>query len=181
LHRTRQYRDVLKQAVRDLIALSEERIRLGETNVKSHMFLSMILAQAEAVEAGGDVEVRVTRAARDSLEWCDNLLATREDTGSSRMASPDEAGLVAAGMEGFGPDFGWDSFFPDGGLGFGCMGCIVLGLGFATHYSCMRKSSISSAAAKLEIWYFSSGMVHELCRQLGYTSHMDHIGTVIRT
>ncbi|GFG09665.1 uncharacterized transcriptional regulatory protein C139.03 [Aspergillus udagawae] len=119
LHRTRQYRDVLKQAVRDLIALSEERIRLGETNVKNHMFLSMILAQAEAVEAGGGVEVRVTRAARDSLEWCDNLLATREDTGSSRMASPDEAGLVAAGMEGFGPDFGWDSFFPDGGLGFG--------------------------------------------------------------
>ncbi|KAF7184681.1 hypothetical protein CNMCM7691_006043 [Aspergillus felis] len=52
LHRTRQYRDFLKQAVRDLISLSEERIRQGETNVKNHMFLSMILAQAEAVEAG---------------------------------------------------------------------------------------------------------------------------------
>ncbi|KAF7126148.1 hypothetical protein CNMCM5793_002570 [Aspergillus hiratsukae] len=121
LHRTRQYADFLKQAVRDLIALSEERIRLGETNVKNHMFPSMILAQAEAVEAGGEVEVRVARAARDSLELCDNLLKTREDTGSSRMPSPDDAGagLVAAGMEGFGPDFGWESFFPDAGLASG--------------------------------------------------------------
>ncbi|KAF4211154.1 hypothetical protein CNMCM5878_003094 [Aspergillus fumigatiaffinis] len=119
LHRTRQYRDFLKQAVRDLIALSEERIRLGETNVKNHMFLCMFLAQAEAVEAGEEVEVWVARAARDSLEFCDDLLKTREDTGSSQMASPDDAGLVAAGMEGFGPDFGWESFFLDGGLGYG--------------------------------------------------------------
>ncbi|EAW21219.1 C6 zinc finger domain protein [Aspergillus fischeri NRRL 181] len=118
MQRTRQYRDFLKQAVRDLIALSEERIRLGETNVKNHMFLSMILAQAEAVEAGGEIELWVARAAKDSLELCDSLLKTREDTGSSRMASPDEAALVAAGMEGLGPDFGWESFFPDGGLGF---------------------------------------------------------------
>ncbi|GFF46664.1 hypothetical protein IFM58399_07852 [Aspergillus lentulus] len=118
LHRTHQYHDFLKQAVRDLIAQSEERILLGETNVKNHMFLSMILAQAEAVEAGGEVEVWVARAARDSLELCDGLLKTREDAGPSRMASPDEAGLAAAGMEGFGPDFGWEPFFPDGELGF---------------------------------------------------------------
>ncbi|KAF4202326.1 hypothetical protein CNMCM8927_000273 [Aspergillus lentulus] len=118
LHRTHQYRDFLKQAVRDLIAQSEERILLGETNVKNHMFLSMILAQAEAVEAGGEVEVWVVRAARDSLEQCDGLLMTREDTGPCRMASPDEAGLAAAGREGFGPDFGWEPFFPDGELGF---------------------------------------------------------------
>ncbi|PKX93962.1 C6 zinc finger domain protein [Aspergillus novofumigatus IBT 16806] len=114
LHRTRQYRDFLKQAVHDLISLSEERIRQGETNVKNHTFLSMILAQAEAL--------RVVRAARDSLELCNTLLKTREDTGS--MPSPDDAGL-AAGMEGvqevafegFGPVFGWESFFPDAGLG----------------------------------------------------------------
>ncbi|KAF4160621.1 hypothetical protein CNMCM6936_003816 [Aspergillus lentulus] len=118
LHRTHQYRDFLKQAVRDLIALSEERILLGETNVKNHMFLSMILAQAEAVEAGGEVEVWVARAATDSLELCDGLLKTREDTGPCRMASPDEAGFAAAGMEGFGPDFGWEPFFPDGELDF---------------------------------------------------------------
>ncbi|RHZ51787.1 uncharacterized protein CDV56_102081 [Aspergillus thermomutatus] len=123
LHRTRQYRDFLKQAVRDLISLSEERIRQGETNVKNHMFLSMILAQAEAVEAGVPVELQVARAARDSLELCNNLLKTREDTGS--MPSPDDAGLAAAGMEGvqgvgfegFAPDFGWESFFPDAGFG----------------------------------------------------------------
>lgn len=128
LHRTRQYRDFLKQAVRDLISLSEERIRQGETNVKNHMFLRMILAQAEAVEAGVPVELQVVRAARDSLELCNNLLKTREDTSS--MPSPDDGGLGVAGMEGvqgadfeaFGPDFGWESFFPDGGLGHNWLG-----------------------------------------------------------
>ncbi|KAF7596503.1 hypothetical protein BBP40_001375 [Aspergillus hancockii] len=121
LHRTGQYREFLKQAVRDLIVLSEERIRQGETNVKNVMFLSMILAQVDAVEAGGLVEVQVARAARDSLELCNTLLKTREDTGS--IPSPDDAGLAATGMEGvqgfegLGPDFGWESFFPDAGFG----------------------------------------------------------------
>ncbi|PYH89264.1 hypothetical protein BO71DRAFT_488077 [Aspergillus ellipticus CBS 707.79] len=57
LHRTRQYREFLKQAVRDQVILSEERIRLGETNPKSHMCLSMVLGQVEAVEGGGGLEV----------------------------------------------------------------------------------------------------------------------------
>lgn len=73
LHQTRQYREFLKQAVRDLISQSDERIRQGETNVKNHMFLSMILAQAEAVEAGMPVELEVARAARSSLELCNKF------------------------------------------------------------------------------------------------------------
>jgi hypothetical protein len=128
LHQTRQYLDFLKQAVRDLISLSKERIRQGETNVKNHMFLSMILAQAEAVEARIPVELQVAHAARDSLELCDDLLKLREDTSS--MPSPADAGLGAVGMEGvqeldfegFGADFGWGSFFPDTGLGHNWLG-----------------------------------------------------------
>lgn len=120
LHRTRRSREFLKQAVRDLITLSEERIRQGETNVKNYVFLSMILAQVEAVEAGVPVELQIARGARDSLELCNNLLYTREDTGLA--PSCDDAGLEAAGMEGFegfegfGPDFGWEAFFPDTGF-----------------------------------------------------------------
>ncbi|KAJ6101109.1 hypothetical protein N7499_000739 [Penicillium canescens] len=51
LNRTRQYRGFLKQAVLDIINLSEDRIRQGETNVKNDTFLSIILAQVKAVEA----------------------------------------------------------------------------------------------------------------------------------
>lgn len=63
--------------------------------MKNHMFLSMILAQAEAVEARIPVELQVAHAARDSLELCDDLLKLREDTSS--MSSPADAGLGAVG------------------------------------------------------------------------------------
>jgi hypothetical protein len=65
LNRTRQYREFLRQAILDLINLSEERITQGETNVENHMFLSMTLAQVKAVEA--DNPLQVIRAARHSL------------------------------------------------------------------------------------------------------------------
>ncbi|KAK8135570.1 hypothetical protein PG984_003510 [Apiospora sp. TS-2023a] len=87
------HRAPAKRAVRDLIALSEERIRLGETNVKGHMFLCMILAQVEAVEGEGSdevpsVEVAVAQAARDSLGHCYGLLCSRRKGGGG-----DEAGI----------------------------------------------------------------------------------------
>ena len=49
LHRNNKYIELLKQLLKERIALSTERIRQGETNIKTHMFLSMILAQAEAM------------------------------------------------------------------------------------------------------------------------------------
>ncbi|RAL16211.1 fungal specific transcription factor domain-containing protein [Aspergillus homomorphus CBS 101889] len=116
LYRTRQYREFLKQVVRDLIDLSEDRIRQGETNVKNHMFLSMILAQVEAVEANKTVEVEVARGARDSLGLCNTLLQTREQ---SSMSSEEYAAIAAMeidgsqDLEGLGPGFDWESFFPD--------------------------------------------------------------------
>ncbi|KAL2131234.1 hypothetical protein VTI74DRAFT_5385 [Chaetomium olivicolor] len=125
LHRTRRYRDFLKQAVRDLIALSEERIRMGETNVKSHMFLSMILAQVEAVEEEREVAVEVARAARDSLVFCEGLLSARVEGGDAggRLQSESPAGggtviggggmdgVQGSGFEGLGGDFDWEVFF----------------------------------------------------------------------
>ncbi|KAK0738007.1 hypothetical protein B0T18DRAFT_311083, partial [Schizothecium vesticola] len=74
LHRNAQYRGVLKQAVRDMIVLSVQRIEQGETNVKAHMFLSMILAQAEATETGVSCEQAIAQSARDSLAFCLTLL-----------------------------------------------------------------------------------------------------------
>lgn len=79
LHRNAQYRGVLKQAVRDMIFLSVRRIEQGETNVKAHMFLNMILAQAEAVEAGVPCEKAVAQSARESLAFCLALLRVEAD------------------------------------------------------------------------------------------------------
>jgi hypothetical protein len=141
LRRAPQYRGFLKQVVRDLVELSAERIRQGETNVKNHMFLSMILAQAEAVEEGKEVEVEVARAARDSLQFCEGLLSVRSEeggaasgSGSSMLQSPTGAagGAVFAGagggggggggmdgvqgleFEGFGGDPDWEIFVTNG-------------------------------------------------------------------
>ena len=117
LRRTRQFHDILKEAIRDLISLSKERIQQGETNVKNHMFLSMILAQAEAVEVHGRVELQVACAARDSLQLCNDIVETIGD--ASSMLSADNPGLAAApGMEGvqefeaFEPEFEWEPFLP---------------------------------------------------------------------
>ncbi|KAK8047920.1 hypothetical protein PG996_015984 [Apiospora saccharicola] len=125
------HRAPAKRAVRDLIALSEERVRLGETNVKGHMFLCMILAQVEAVEGEGSdempsVEVAVARAARDSLGHCYGLLCLRKRKGG---VGDDEVGLggeegaeglalgtgeaADQGLGGYELDLDWDSMLPD--------------------------------------------------------------------
>lgn len=122
LHRAPQHRELLKRAVRDLIALSEERIRHGETNVKSHMFLCMILAQVEAVEAGLGVELAIARSATDSLRFCHGILNARaeaslpveelEFVGAMEGldgATPGSMGFESYGMDG---DWDWDSFLP---------------------------------------------------------------------
>ncbi|KAF4946632.1 hypothetical protein FGADI_11020 [Fusarium gaditjirri] len=83
LHRASQYRQLLKQSMRDMIALSEERIRQGETNVKSHMFFSMILGQGEAIETESSIPLQTAQTARDSLELSYNMLKARADKKSS--------------------------------------------------------------------------------------------------
>ncbi|KAK7738622.1 hypothetical protein SLS62_011342 [Diatrype stigma] len=116
------YRKMLVQAVRDMLALAEERVRRGETNVKNHMFLSMILAQAGAVEEGGvGVERRIAQSGRDSLEFCHGLLQTWLATVALSSPGPSDAALTSinttssfdSGQDGNGLYVDWDYFFPD--------------------------------------------------------------------
>ncbi|PTB66685.1 hypothetical protein BBK36DRAFT_1198111 [Trichoderma citrinoviride] len=86
LHRNAHYLSPLKKVVEEMTALSLERIRQGETNVKSHMFLCMIAAQAEATERGESSEVRMVKGARDSISLCLELLQNR--LGASPLATP---------------------------------------------------------------------------------------------
>lgn len=110
-------REPLKKIMMDLLRLSEERIRQGETNIKSHMTLNMIMAQVEAMEANVPCELRMVQSAVKSLQFCYELLRKRTDGGSmasfgnSRLASmtPDFR------LEGYGLDFDFDldMFLPD--------------------------------------------------------------------
>ncbi|RYP85933.1 hypothetical protein DL769_000870 [Monosporascus sp. CRB-8-3] len=97
LNRNSQYRDLLKQAMRDMISLSAERIQRGETNVKNHMFMSMVMAQTEAIEADTPCELKVAQSARDSLELCHSLLQTW--AASASLPSPNDTGLTSTNLQ----------------------------------------------------------------------------------
>lgn len=107
LHRSSAYRTVVKQAAKDLITLSAERIRQGENNVKMHMFLSMILAQVEAMEEGQEVHQSMARSACDSLEFCYELL--QERASSVPLLTPNSQDISST-MHGwqYETDFDWN-------------------------------------------------------------------------
>ncbi|KAJ4242889.1 hypothetical protein NW757_011784 [Fusarium falciforme] len=114
LGRSSQHRDSLKQAVREMMDLSLERIRQGETNIKSHMFLNMILALVEAKEADVPHELRVAQSARESLELCFGLLQSQVGTHSDFTSG--QMGFVSTGLDEQGGsmlDFDLDFFLSD--------------------------------------------------------------------
>ncbi|OJD34085.1 c6 zinc finger domain-containing protein [Diplodia corticola] len=120
LHRNSQYLDLLRKAVKDLMWLSLDRIRQGETNIKSHMFLSMVVAQVEAIEGGTACELKVAQSAKDSLEFCRDLLQTRADF--LALSDNNDPGPLSAspgsgqGGFGFGFDLDFEFSFPDAGF-----------------------------------------------------------------
>lgn len=118
LRRHSQYRELLKQSVRDIISLSADRIRRGEANVKNHMFMSMVLAQVEAMEEDLSCELKVSQSGRDSLLFCRDLLRAWERTTTSSNANNMGFGQsFNDGTEGFGLlDWDLDSFLPDATL-----------------------------------------------------------------
>lgn len=86
LHRNSHYIDPLKKIIEEMISLSLERIRQGETNVKGHMFLRMIMAQAKATERGAPSELSVAKSAKDSISLCLEILQKR--LGATSLSSP---------------------------------------------------------------------------------------------
>ncbi|VUC26324.1 unnamed protein product [Clonostachys rosea] len=118
LHRNARQRELLKQAVKDMMSLAEARMHQGDTNVKTHMFLSMILAQTEATEEGVPCELRIAQGARGSLLLCHDLLQTQ--AGPEPVPCCDDAGLVSSALDMLPGDSLWDFnlefFLPDLGL-----------------------------------------------------------------
>lgn len=122
IHRSTQYRNLLSQTLGDMIALSAERIRLGETNVKSHVFLNMILAQAEAMAAGSNpesCELAIARSARESLVLCREMLqALAEEAAVALVSPPATTDTSVVGEPGGfgGMDWNFDLFMDQGGF-----------------------------------------------------------------
>ncbi|KAJ5095002.1 hypothetical protein N7532_007293 [Penicillium argentinense] len=122
LLRNRGYIGFLKQNVSKMLPFATERIRQGETNIKCHMFLEMILAHVNAIETGGDHELSIAEGAKASLEFCLGILQKRAEQGS--LASPMDISLPSGGPDdGLGEsgslfDLGldWDFLLPDAGL-----------------------------------------------------------------
>ncbi|KAM3510961.1 hypothetical protein MY11210_005427 [Beauveria gryllotalpidicola] len=116
LHRTRTVRDALKRSVVDMLERCEKRIGNGETNVKSYVFLAMVLAMTEAMENGEPCEMKIAQSARDALAHCFGIL--ENSLGSFVTNTPTEAGFPSGGFEaGFlGMDIGMDCFFSDAGF-----------------------------------------------------------------
>ncbi|KAK5065080.1 hypothetical protein LTR84_000916 [Exophiala bonariae] len=87
LERNSQSREILKEVVRNRMAIALERIRQGETNIKAHPYLAMILAWVEALETDSPHQLKIAKSARDSLELCHGLLQARIE--SSTIPCPD--------------------------------------------------------------------------------------------
>jgi hypothetical protein len=112
LHRNNPHIETLKRAMSDLMPLSAERIRQGDTNVKGYMFLAMILAYIEAKETGSHLELSVARSGRDSLLICHELLC--EQAGLLQSSCPSEAGFVSASdQDNQAFDFNLEMFLSD--------------------------------------------------------------------
>lgn len=120
LHCNTQSRELLKHAMKDMISSLAERIRQGETNVKNHMFLSMIMAHAEAIEGGTPCEVKIAQSARDSLEFSHGLLRTL--VGTASLPRQNDTDLPSTSLDGeqdgygFDLDLGLEFFLPDAGF-----------------------------------------------------------------
>jgi hypothetical protein len=62
------YRAMLVAAVQEAQSQSAQRMKLGETNVKLHMKLSVVLTKAEGLSPDQSLQERMIQSARDSLE-----------------------------------------------------------------------------------------------------------------
>ncbi|KAI1815826.1 hypothetical protein GGS20DRAFT_575910 [Poronia punctata] len=110
--------DFLRQVVDRLSTMAWERIRQGETNIKSHMFIAVVLAIADA-DGDGLCEVAMARHARDSFSSSLELLEARANSlGLGSHNTHNESGFAPprlGGDDGFAANFVADFFFQDMG------------------------------------------------------------------
>lgn len=100
IHRLAASRSSLKETMYKLLCLTTERIKHGESNVKNHVFLSMVLAEVDAIERGMPIKNEIACKSLESLEFCHNLLQTQ----AGRSTIPDFTQLDFANLDLEQPD-----------------------------------------------------------------------------
>jgi hypothetical protein len=70
-------REHLKQCLREVITLSANRIAEVENNIKGNLFMSLLMAQIDAMEEGIDPGASVLDTATKSADRCYDLLVAR--------------------------------------------------------------------------------------------------------
>ncbi|KAG0647547.1 Transcription factor lepE [Hyphodiscus hymeniophilus] len=114
--RSKIAREPLIQELRDAVALTKERFHLDEeVNVKCCYIMALFLAQVEAMENGEDVEVAITKVAKQSLMESYEALKARnpdpeKDVSQGNIPGWDED-TVRPIDDGFSYDFAQDLAF----------------------------------------------------------------------
>lgn len=98
-------REPIKQALGMAITLAADRIKQGETNIKTHLFLTMAFAQAEAIDIGASSENAIFQSAKQSLELCQGLLSAQVPNTDLSIYFDDQ--------DDWGRDFDFDFLFAD--------------------------------------------------------------------
>ena len=92
IDRNNAQRKPYRDAIQQVIDLAEERLRLGETNIKGYLFLSMALGQINAMENGVIPEEGIYKAAMQSstkgYEILTSHLAWRNNGSYSEHSAP---------------------------------------------------------------------------------------------
>ncbi len=99
------YRKMLMEALREALRQSAERIRLGETNVKLHMKLSIAMRQTEVAGENSSSMQQLAQSAKESLETSYATIQGR--------ATAEGVDIESGGNGGMSEDFDLDDFDPE--------------------------------------------------------------------
>ncbi|OKL64711.1 hypothetical protein UA08_00524 [Talaromyces atroroseus] len=89
------YKSMLMAAVQEARRQSAQRMRFGETNVRLHMKLSIVLSQAEDLIPGQSRQEQMIQSAKDSLEMACNTIKAQLSVSSISSLADDEAIRIA--------------------------------------------------------------------------------------
>jgi hypothetical protein len=111
IEQSKEFRQPLKNILREACDLLAVRVSVAENNVKGHLLFSAALGQIEAMEAGTSPYQGAVEGAKRSAEVCFGLLADKVS-----ISTPEVENTLQDGM-GFGmQDWSMDFVMPDAWL-----------------------------------------------------------------
>ncbi|KAL7919997.1 major facilitator superfamily domain-containing protein [Trichoderma austrokoningii] len=114
------YRKMLLEALREAARQTNERIRLGETNLRLNMKLNVVLCRAQCAESGSARQLRMIEGAQESLKMAYAVMQARLSLTDEKQQ--EEGRLERSELDwqniGTGVDKQWDEYYdmPDIGL-----------------------------------------------------------------